>query len=136
MPRLPRKRRKTTPDERLTTCHCYEPPVSQRHHEDAVHAWGENKQTTQLCANCHEGVHIIERACIDMGAGKHDTPSIILMITLRDYWGADSPRFEFLCSLYMDRRDMYIALNRRIYEENRSLWDKMREIMEGTESEE
>jgi len=31
---------------------------------------------------------------------------------------------------------MYIALNRRIYEENRSLWDKMREIMEGTESEE
>lgn len=133
MPSLPWKRRKTTLDERLTPCKCCRHPVSQRHHEDAVHRWGENKQTTQLCANCHEAVHIIERACIDMGKGKHDTPSIILMITLRDYWGDDSPRFNFLCSLYMDRRDMWEAHNREIHERNKPFEDMLRELFRSEE---
>lgn len=52
-------RRKPTLKERLTPCVVCEYPISHRHHlSDMVH-FGENDDTVQLCANCHELYHIM-----------------------------------------------------------------------------
>jgi hypothetical protein len=87
-------------DERLTPCECCEYPVTQRHHLATVSVYGESNDTTQLCATCHEAVHIFERAILDIRANKKkNTRAIDIMIELRDYWGAESLQLKRICDL-------------------------------------
>lgn len=53
------RRKAPTLRERLTPCACCEHPISQRHHLAPFADWGENKQTIQLCSNCHELYHLV-----------------------------------------------------------------------------
>lgn len=56
-----KQRRPSTVAERMTPCECCGYPVSERHHLVPIAAYGENPHTAQLCANCHELYHILER---------------------------------------------------------------------------
>ena len=55
------RRRAPKLSERITPCAACEYPFSQRHHLDPVRYSGENNDTVQLCANCHELYHILDR---------------------------------------------------------------------------
>lgn len=56
--------------ERLSPCECCGYPISHRHHLDPVSECGENERTVQLCACCHELIHVIERVFSDVEAGR------------------------------------------------------------------
>lgn len=56
------RRRSIKRGERLTKCQFCDYPFSQRHHALPISVYGENNCTLQLCANCHELYHIVERA--------------------------------------------------------------------------
>jgi hypothetical protein len=46
-------------DERLVPCECCGHPLSQCHHLASFADFGDTLMTMQLCANCHELVHLI-----------------------------------------------------------------------------
>ena len=53
------ERKRATKKERLTPCGVCGWPLSQRHHLLHVADYGENDETVQLCANCHEIYHLM-----------------------------------------------------------------------------
>lgn len=53
------QRRKARKAERMTPCVACGYPLSQRHHVIPVAMSGENESTVQLCANCHEMIHLM-----------------------------------------------------------------------------
>lgn len=55
------RRKEVSLGERITPCEFCGYPLSQRHHALPISLCGENGCTLQLCANCHEIYHIVER---------------------------------------------------------------------------
>ena len=92
MPSVLRKRRRATFAVRNVSCRFCNFPISQRHHELPVSIYGETAWVIELCARCHESVHIFTRAYEDILAGKEDSRNIKLMLKLRNYYryGSDS----------------------------------------------
>ncbi len=60
--RRERRRRRPTFNERIKPCAACGYPASHRHHLWDLATHGENEVTVQLCANCHELLHIIYNA--------------------------------------------------------------------------
>lgn len=94
MPRIPRKRRSATFAERNVTCRFCNFPISQRHHILPVSLYGETAWVIELCARCHDSVHIFTRAIVDIQAGKEDSRNIKLMMKLRRYYRYDREAFR------------------------------------------
>lgn len=61
---MEQRRRKPKIEERLTPCMCCKYPLTERHHILDFVTWGEALDTWQLCANCHEILHIAFAAII------------------------------------------------------------------------
>lgn len=101
MATIPRKRRRTKLQERLTPCECCGHAVSQRHHVLPVARFGEyGGDTIHLCANCHEAYHIFERGMIDFTAKRHGTDAACLMNAIYHTWGGGTDsRVRFLFGL-------------------------------------
>jgi ribosomal protein L37E len=59
-----RKRRRASYRERTISCSACGYPASQRHHLWDIATHGENRVTLQLCANCHELLHLIYNALV------------------------------------------------------------------------
>jgi ribosomal protein L37E len=60
-----RQRQRPTYRERTTPCAACGYPSSHRHHIYDVATHGENFQTVQLCANCHELQHLLYNALVN-----------------------------------------------------------------------
>lgn len=86
------KRRTVKLNERLTKCQFCEYPISQRHHALPISVYGENACTLQLCANCHELYHIIERSFLF----KSKSSKRILDVFVQTY-GEDDIRYKKAC---------------------------------------
>lgn len=66
------KRKRVSLKERTTPCECCGFPLSQRHHLLAVAEFGDTDATAQLCANCHDLYHIIERSILHLAKHGND----------------------------------------------------------------
>lgn len=64
-------RRKTNISERLKPCEACGYPISQRHHMLDFATHGENDETSQLCACCHEIFHLL----VHTRDGEHESAS-------------------------------------------------------------
>lgn len=111
MATIPRKRRSTRLDERLTPCQACGYVLSQRHHLLPVARYKENEHTAYLCANCHEAYHALERGWLDVCAKRRNTRAMRVYGALWNaYGGRENPAFNILCELVerseaMRRRD-------------------------------
>lgn len=76
-------------NERLTPCQFCEYPLSERHHILPVSMFGENMFTLQLCANCHELYHIVERVFLYKSEGQFD-----LLDAFKTAYGKDDIRLK------------------------------------------
>lgn len=100
----PRRAPKTS--ERITPCAACEHPFSQRHHLDPVRYSGENTDTIQLCANCHELYHIIDRLN-NKGTSQSDTRAFHAYIAK---FGWEDKTYRFLEKL-VSAPDLYNVPN-------------------------
>lgn len=99
------KRRKARLKERLVPCECCGYPISQRHHILPVAEYGESDWTVQLCANCHELLHIIEVAWPDMAMYGVKAKTRAAR-TLRAIWfapGYNDAQFQFLHTIVKEK---------------------------------
>lgn len=93
-------RRTTRLQERLTPCQCCNYPISERHHLLEYAEFGETRYTRQLCANCHELFHIIDKAFTDFEQSDNpDTRAVALLDAIGRTWGKDDSRIVYLCQL-------------------------------------
>lgn len=58
------KRPKSKLRERLLPCQFCDYPISEKHHALPISIFGKTPYTLQLCANCHELYHIVERVIL------------------------------------------------------------------------
>jgi hypothetical protein len=112
------KRRSVKKKERLSDCECCGYPLSHRHHLFPVCKYGENEETIQLCANCHELWHILYSAHVFYEKNPTATKKIARVAASRLYSFIafrEKTKFEItsrikflqesVCSVYQIRKE-------------------------------
>jgi hypothetical protein len=124
-----KKRRQAKLYERTEPCECCQYPITQRHHLFGVAEFGEGYRTVQLCANCHELYHVIER-------DTQRASQVILYNFIRKC-GKDDPRLNYLRALVKEAKAELPAKRRqaehtRQYEEAEERAKEYEHIPRGT----
>lgn len=103
------RRHKPTMAVRTTPCEWCGFPLSQRHHFLPVAIYGENDITAQLCANCHEIYHVVER-----GLRKQSKTNTIKLGLLIRTFGQDDSRIlnAYRWTLYVQQLEKKHGLKR------------------------
>lgn len=103
------KRKRVSTAHRCTPCQWCNFPLSQKHHFLPVHIYGENDVTVQICANCHDIYHVVDRA-----VHKQTKNNMMRLGVLIERFGKEDFRIKtsFRWVIYLDKLEKEKGLER------------------------